>query len=45
MDETLEKTLTDAQKKTLSERSAPAPADSRAMPVPGQIMSVATQWP
>ena len=43
MDETLAKVLTDEQKKTLRERSAPGPGGPGAMPVPGQIMSVATQ--
>ena len=43
VDETLEKVLTDEQKKTLRERNAPGPGGPGAMPVPGQIMSVATQ--
>ena len=40
VDETLDKSLTDAQKKTLRERSAPGPGGFAAMPAPGQIMSV-----
>ena len=43
VDETLDKALTDEQKKTLRERSAPGPGGLGAMPVPGQIMSVSTQ--
>src|SRR5262249_30624853 len=43
VDETLEKVLTDEQKKTLRARNAPGPAGPGAMPVPGQFMSVATQ--
>lgn len=43
VDETLEKVLTDEQKKTLRARNAPGPGGPGAMPVPGQIMSVATQ--
>src|SRR5262249_34401141 len=35
--------LTDAQKKTLRERSAPGPGGFAGMPAPGQIMSVSTQ--
>ena len=43
VDETLDMALTDAQKKTLRERSAPGPGGSAGMPSPGQIMSVSTQ--
>jgi hypothetical protein len=43
VDDTLGKALNDEQKKTLRERSAPGPGGPGAMPVPGQIMSVATQ--
>ncbi len=43
VDDTLGKALTDAQKKTLRERSGPGPGGFAAMPAPGQIMSVATQ--
>jgi hypothetical protein len=43
VDDTLEKALTDAQKKTLRERSAPGPGGFAGMPAPGQIMSVSTQ--
>jgi hypothetical protein len=43
VDETLDKALTDAQKKTMRERSAPGPGGFAAMPAPGQIMSVSTQ--
>ena len=43
VDETLDKTLTDEQKKKLRERSAPGPGGFAAMPAPGQIMSVSTQ--
>jgi hypothetical protein len=43
VDETLAKALTDDQKKLLRERSAGGPGGMGGMPVPGQIMSVATQ--
>ncbi len=43
VDETLDKALTDAQKKTLRDRSAPGPAGFAAMPAPGQLMSASTQ--
>ena len=43
LDVTLGKVLTDAQKKTVRERSRPGPGGFAAMPLPGQIMSVATQ--
>ncbi len=43
VDETLDEALTDAQKKTLSERSAPGPGGFAAMPAPGQIISISTQ--
>jgi hypothetical protein len=43
VDGALGKVLTDPQKKTLRERSGPGPAGFAAMPLPGQIMSVATQ--
>jgi hypothetical protein len=43
VDETLEKVLTDAQKKQLRERSAPGPGGFGALSPPGQLMSVATQ--
>jgi Arylsulfotransferase (ASST) len=43
VDDKLAKVLTDAQKKTLSERSAPGPGGFAGMPLPGQVMSVATQ--
>ncbi len=43
VDETLDKSLTDAQKKTLRERSAPGPGGFAAMPAPGQLMSASTQ--
>jgi hypothetical protein len=43
VDNTLEKVLSDEQKKKLRDRSAPGPGGPGAMPVPGQIMSLATQ--
>jgi hypothetical protein len=43
VDTTLEKVLTDEQKKKLRDRNAPGPGGPGAMPVPGQIMSLATQ--
>jgi hypothetical protein len=43
VDTTLDKALTDEQKKTLRERNVPGPAGFAAMPAPGQIMSVSTQ--
>jgi hypothetical protein len=43
VDETLDKSLTDEQKKTLRARNAPGPGGPGSMPVPGQFMSVATQ--
>jgi hypothetical protein len=43
VDDTLGKVLTDAQKKTLRERSGFGPGGFAAMPSPGQIMSVSTQ--
>ena len=43
VDVTLEEVLTDQQKKNVRERGAPGPGAMGAMPVPGQIMSVATQ--
>jgi hypothetical protein len=43
VDGTLDKTLTDAQKKTLRERSVPGPGGFAGMPAPGQIISVSTQ--
>jgi Spy/CpxP family protein refolding chaperone len=43
VDVTLEEVLTDQQKKSVRERGAPGPGAMGAMPVPGQIMSVATQ--
>jgi hypothetical protein len=43
VDETLDKTLTDAQKKTLRERSTFGPGFFAAMPAPGQVMSLSTQ--
>ncbi len=43
VDETLAKVLDDEQKKKLRNRAAPGPGGMGAMPVPGQIISVATQ--
>ena len=43
VDATLDKTLTDAQKKTLREPEPPGPGGFAAMPAPGQIISVSTQ--
>jgi hypothetical protein len=44
VDATLDKTLTDAQKQTLRERSNPfGPGGFAAMPLPGQVMSASTQ--
>jgi hypothetical protein len=43
VDDTLAKALSDEQKKLLRDRSASGPGGPGAMPVPGQIMSVATQ--
>ncbi len=43
IDDTLARTLTDAQRKTLKERSTPGPAMFAAMPAPGLFMSMATQ--
>src|SRR5262249_24705564 len=44
VDATLDKTLADAQKKTLRERSNPfGPGGFAAMPLPGQVMSASTQ--
>jgi hypothetical protein len=43
VDGTLDKVLSDEQKKTLAARSATGPGGFAAMPAPGQIMSVSTQ--
>jgi hypothetical protein len=43
VDKTLNETLSDAQRKTLRERSVPGPGGFAGFPPPGQVMSVATQ--
>jgi hypothetical protein len=43
VDTTLGEVLTDAQERTLRERSVPGPGGFAAMPAPGQFMSVSTQ--
>jgi hypothetical protein len=43
VDQTLDKLLTDEQKKILRERSGPGPGGFGGMPAPGQILAVSTQ--
>jgi hypothetical protein len=43
VDETIEKVLSDEQRKTLRERSAPGPGGFAGIAPPGQLISVATQ--